>query len=526
MAKKRSGSVMYQPNLGRGMMRGINQFVNALRPTFGPLGRTVIVASTASQPILLDNGNDIAKRITELSGDAENAGAMLTKELMQRQQDATSDGSVTTALLFQKICELGFKYIASGGDAQLLRQNLNKRLPIFMAELERLRYSVQGKNQLVALAKSQCQDQELATELGEIFDVIGPFGRLDIRTHYQTKLHTEYVDGSYWPSEPFSKDMLWHHRTSATLVEPAIFLSDLDFDQTDDLIPIFKAASQRAYSSLLIVARSFSAKATNAMYALMQTSKIRCVAVKLPGLDATEQMATLEDLSILTQAQAFHKAAGLSSKSLKPEQLGQVRRARVKINHVLFTGFSGDISLKKQQLHKLKRQYANNNDAKTRNALQKRISKLTGGSATLWLPDQTKSETKIRKNMAERLASFLRHVLLAGVVPGGGSALFACSCVLKKECPSNPDERAADQILIIALEEPARALLDNANCDPARALISLSKSQQGYGYDITKSKSIKMTDEGILDSFEGQMMAIQNAVKTAALALTVEAFVH
>lgn len=131
-----------------------------------------------------------------------------------------------------------------------MRHNLNKYLPIVVNELERLSQPLQSKGQLIGFAKSHCQDEALATALSEIFDVIGPFGRLDIRTHYQNELRHEFVSGSYWASEPFSKDMLWNSRTSATLVSPAIFLSDLELNQASDLVPLFTTAKEHDFSSL------------------------------------------------------------------------------------------------------------------------------------------------------------------------------------------------------------------------------------------------------------------------------------
>jgi chaperonin GroEL len=527
MAKKKKG-VMYQPRLSEGMRRGINQFVNAVRPTLGPFGRTVLNASLSKHAQVLDNGKDIAKRITALRGDAENAGAMLVREVMQRQHEAVGDGSSTAAVLFQKVYALGYQYIASGGDAQQLRYYLIKYSPVVTEELERLSQPLQSKDQLVGFATSHAQDEALAIALGEIFDVIGPFGRLDVRTHYQNELRHEFVSGNYWASEPFSKEMLWSNRTSATLVNPAVFLSDLELNTASDLLPIFEAARARGNPSLLIVAKLFSKEVTTAMYSLMQASDLRCVAVKLPGTTLAEQITTLEDLSVLTGAGAYHKAAGSLTKNLQAHELGRVRRAVVKVNHFLLTGFGGDVATKKQHLAKLKDKFLKADDPKTRNALQERVATFKGGSATLWLPDHTKSETEFRKSVVQRLASGLRHAMLTGVVPGGGAALFASSYVLenKLQAVTDPDERAALHILIRAVQEPARAILENSGCDLTPALAALAKSQQGYGYDARKGQGVKMVEAGILDGFEVQKMALQGAVQTAALALTVAAFVH
>jgi chaperonin GroEL len=525
MSKKKTG-VIFQPHLGEGMRRGINQVVSAVSPTLGLSGRTVL-HSSSNHTQILDNGKDIAQRITALRGKAENAGAMLVREVMQRQHAATGDGSTTAAVLFQKVYELGYQYLASGGDVQKLRHTLNTYLPLLIQELERLSQKLEGKEQLIGFAKAHCQDEAVATALGEIMDVVGPFGRVDVRTHYQNTLHYEFVNGSYWISEPFSRDMLWNNRTSATLSNPAIFLSDLELNQTRDLLPLFTAATERACPSLMIVARGFSKEATAAMYSLMQSSNVRCVAVKLPGATLTTQMAVLEDLAVLTGGRPYHQAAGSSTKHLAPKHLGQVRRATIRLNHFLLAGFKGDVVPKKEYLSRLKNQFLRAEDAKTRQSVQERIATFVGGSATVWLPDHTKSETEFKKNLTQRLISVLRHALLTGVVPGGGAGLFACSCLLEKKLSSlHDDERAALRILIRALQEPARVLLRNASCDVASALRALAQSSEGYGYDARSGQVVNLINAGILDGLEVQKTALQISVRTAALALTTAAFVY
>jgi chaperonin GroEL len=126
------------------------------------------------------------------------------------------------------------------------------------------------------------------------------------------------------------------------------------------------------------------------------------------------------------------------------------------------------------------------------------------------------------------LVSVLQHALLTGVVPGGGAALFACSCLLEKKLSSLHDdnERAALRILIRALQEPARVLLRNASCDVAPALRTLAQSPEGYGYDARSGQGVTLINAGLLDGLEVQKTALQIAVQTAALALTTAAFVY
>jgi len=46
------------------------------------------------------------------------------------------------------------------------------------------------------------------------------------------------------------------------------------------------------------------------------------------------------------------------------------------------------------------------------------------------------------------------------------------------------------------------------------------------GYDVIGQRIVNIVDAGILDSAAVQKAAIRNAVSTAALALTIDTFVH
>ena len=65
MAKWGTRRVVLQPAVYRNMQRGINQIVNAVRPTLGPLPRVVAVEPTTSakMPELLDSGGVAAQAL-------------------------------------------------------------------------------------------------------------------------------------------------------------------------------------------------------------------------------------------------------------------------------------------------------------------------------------------------------------------------------------------------------------------------------------------------------------------------------
>jgi chaperonin GroEL len=119
--------------------------------------------------------------------------------------------------------------------------------------------------------------------------------------------------------------------------------------------------------------------------------------------------------------------------------------------------------------------------------------------------------------------------MLEGVLPGGGVSLLACRTALQGKLneSSNPDERAAFNILIKAVEAPFRAIMSNSGYEPSEVLARIRlHPNEGCGFDVRSGQVVNMVEAGIFDSAKAQKMATQSAITSAALALTTEVLVQ
>ena len=101
----------------------------------------------------------------------------------------------------------GLKYAASGGHLIKLSQQLLALLPSLLDGLFQQCQSLKGCKMITDYAFSACHDRELADALGGIFEVIGPYGRLDIRKGYTDCLQVDFVSGRFWESRLLSPRM-------------------------------------------------------------------------------------------------------------------------------------------------------------------------------------------------------------------------------------------------------------------------------------------------------------------------------
>jgi chaperonin GroEL len=532
MTERQTQRVVFQPAAYRGMQRGINQIVKAVRPTLGPLPRVVAIDRVvdSQMPELLDSGGTIARRIIELSDRDADMGAMFVRQVLWRVHEQVGDGTATTAVLLQSIYNQGVRYIVSGGNAMLLRRYFEEGMRVILDELSGMTIPVAGKEKLAQVAESICYDPPLAKMLGEIFDIIGEYGQLDIRSGRSRELERKYIEGMYWDGGVLSREMITDHSKLRTEMQnAAILISDLAIADPRQLVSVLEMASQAGIRALLIVASKLSDSATALLLsASRERGEFQVTAVKTPGLTTTDQVGAMEDLGVLTGGRPLVKAAGDTLGRVKLEDLGRVRRAWADRNYLGIVGGKGDARALRAHIVTLRAAFGRATEADARDRLQKRIGKLMGGSATLWVGGATELEIKVRKEVAERTADALRGAVREGVLPGGGVSLLACRPALQHRLDqsTSSDERAAYRILIKAMEAPIRAILTNAGYDASEIMAEIKLADQDHGFDVRSGKVADMAQAGIWDAATVLRTAVHGAVASAALALTTDVLVH
>jgi chaperonin GroEL len=527
-----SPGVVFQPRVSQGMRAGIDQLVGLIAPTLGPLPHVVAsekIGGRHNLPERLDSGGLIARRIIQIPDRDADVGLMYLRHVLWKLQETEGDGTAAAAVMFKTIFDQGLRYIAAGGNPMGLRQYFEEGLHLIFAELDRQTTYLKGKQLLGGLAKTICYDDELAKMLGEIFDIIGAYGRLEVRKGAGQELIREYVEGMYWDSPLRSRGMAnAEHGTRALLENTAILISDLDIDTPQQLIPLLQLALEHNIGQILLVSATLSEKAMGLLHTKSNQEKVFVAAVRIPGHTSTIQQNSLEDLAILTGGRALLKATGDRLESVRVADLGRARRAWADNIAFGIIGGRGDPRKLRGHITRLRQTYQNVSAADDRKHLLERLGKLTGGSATLYIGGSSPTHIEERVELAKRTAEALRGAMREGVVPGGGIALLACSPILEPCFVSaqDPDARAAYHILMQAVESPFRTLVTNAGFRPGKILAEMATAGQGAGFDVMTRKIGSMAEAGIYDSASVIKGAARAAIGGAALCLTTEAIIH
>lgn len=532
MKARQKPGVVFQPDVHQSLQRGITKLVNAIRPTLGPISCGVAIDplnSAETLPEYLDNGGLIARRIIELPDRNEDMGAMLVRSMLVRQSERIGDGTATAAVLFDGVFTAGLRYIAAGGNAVQLRRCLEAALPLILDEIDRMARPLEGQAALTKMALSLCHDEAMAELLGEAFDMIGEYGRLEIREDYGRILRREYVEGTYYHTGLFSRALLPNDAaTTITFENPAIFVSDIEVDDHRELFPVLQTAHAAGVKTLVIIARNLSDKAVSLLVANNKLDKFKVMAVRLPGLNPDERIAALDDLSRLTGATPLLIITGDTPEQVTAADFGHARRVWADMRTFGIVGGQGHPRQLRDHLQRLQASYQKTQDVDDRRRAQARIGTLLGGAVTLWVGGFTEPEINARKSLAERAVLTMRSAIEGGVVPGAGIALLNCQklMLIKLAQAKDTDERAAYRLLIEALAEPARTILHNAGYNPSDILAQVSYEGPDAGFDVMTDRLVNLREAGILDSALILKASVRNAVSTAGLALTIDSLVH
>ncbi len=532
MKARQTPGVVFQPQVHHALQRGIHTLVSAIRPTLGPISGGVAIDhinKSITLPEFIDDGGVIARRIIELPDRDDDIGAMLLRSAITRQSERVGDGIATMAVLFEAIFNGGLRYIAAGGNAMQLRRQLEGALPLVLDALDRMVVQIEGQDALAKLAESLCGEADMARLLGEAFDLVGPYGRLEIREDYGRVLRREYVEGTYYPTGLFSQALMPEPGGAMVMLQnAAVFLCDFEIEDHHTLFPVLQTAHAAGIKALLIVTRSLSDQGVSLLVTNNKLDRIQAVAVKLPGLNPTDRMAALEDLSRLTGAKPFIKEAGETLERVTARDFGTARRLWANTRAFGLVGGGGDPARLREHLRRLKALLHSTEDTEIRKRAQERIAVLLGSSVTLWVGGFTRTEINARKTLAERAARAMRAAMLEGVVPGGGVALLNCRAALeqRRRQSDNDDERMACRLLIEALAAPARALFRNSGYDASEIMARMQQAGPDAGFDVVADQLVNVCEAGIMDSALILKTSLRNAVSTAALALTIDSIVH
>jgi len=504
------------------LKKGVDILADSVRVTLGPKGRPVALDKKWGAPTVVDDGVTIAKEI-ELPDPFENMGAQLVKEAASKTNDACGDGTTTSTVLAAAMISEGFKNIAAGADALGLKRGIEKATSAIMQELKTVSTPVKGRDQIVQVATITAKDSQIGNLIADAMQEVGNDGVITVEESKGTEYETEFVKGMQfdrgYSSAYFVTDTA---RMETVIDDPYILITDKKITAIADILPTLEKILQ-VTKNLLIIAEDVEGEALATLVVNKLRGTMNVLAVKAPGF-GDRRKAMLQDIAILTGGQVISEEIGRKLDAVEIEDLGQARKVVSDKDNTTIVEGKGDPQAIADRIKQLKAQIEETKSDFDREKLQERMARLAGGVAVIKVGAATETEMKEKKHRVEDALAATRAAIEEGILPGGGISLLNSLKVIDSLSLTG-DEATGANIVKKAVEEPIRAIANNAGFDGAVIADAVKKSKPGIGFNASTGEFGEMVNMGIIDPTKVTRAALQNAASIANMVLVTESLV-
>jgi chaperonin GroEL len=507
------------------MLRGVDVLNNAVKATLGPKGRNVILDKSYGAPRITKDGVTVAKEI-ELSDKFENMGAQMVREVASKTNDLAGDGTTTATVLAASIMKEGLKLVAAGMNPMDLKRGIDIAVTAVVKDIERRAKKVQSSEEIGQIGTIAANgDASIGKMIADAMKKVGNEGVITVEEAKTAETELDVVEGMQFDRGYLSPYFITNaEKMVAELEEPYILLHEKKLSSLQPMLPILEAVVQTG-KPLLIVAEDIDGEALATLVVNKLRGGLKVAAVKAPGF-GDRRKAMLEDIAILSGGTLIAEDLGIKLENVTLAMLGRAKRVRIDKENTTIIDGAGKKADIQARIAQIKAQVEDTTSDYDREKLQERLAKLAGGVAVIRVGGSTEVEVKEKKDRVDDAMHATKAAVEEGIVPGGGVALLRAKAAIGKLSGENADVQAGINIVLRALEAPARQIVENAGVEGSVVVGKiLENKSQTFGYDAQTEQYVDMLAAGIVDPAKVVRVALQDAASVAGLMITTEAMV-
>lgn len=505
------------------LIKGVNKLSDSVAITLGPRGRNVIIENKYGSPHITKDGVTVAKDI-ELEDPIENIGAQIVKEVSAKTSDAAGDGTTTATVLAQFIINEGNKALTAGCNPMDIKRGIDKAVAEVVKSLQKQSKEVGDsfeKIEQVATISAN-NDNTIGKLIAEAMEKVKKEGVITIEEAKGTETSVKIVEGMQFDKGYISPYFVTDtEKMEAVYENPYILLYDRK-PLMKDLVPIIEKTHQTGHP-LLIIADDVEGDALAALVINRMKIGLRVVAVKAPGFgDRRKDM--LEDIAILTGGVVITEEKGMRLEDVELEDLGYCDKITIDKDSTTIIGGMGDKDTIAGRIKQIKAAIEKATGEYDREQLEKRLARLAGGIAVIYVGAASEMEMKEKKDRVDDALHATQAAVEEGIIPGGGVGYIKSIGSLEKLEYDNGDERIGIQIVKKSLEQPLRTIVNNSGSGDASVIIRDVKDNPSddFGYNARTERYENLLETGVIDPTKVARVALENAASVGGLFLTTE----
>src|SRR5713226_4135789 len=517
--------IFFHQNARDAILRGVRTLADAVAVTLGPKGRNVVLEKSFGSPTITKDGVTVAKEI-DLENRFENMGAQMVKEVASQTSDKAGDGTTTATVLARSIYEEGLKLVAAGHSPMDLKRGIDQAVELIVGELKKISKPTKSRKEIAQVGTISANgDETIGNIIAEAMDKVGKEGVITVEEAKGLETTLEVVEGMQFDRGYISPYFVTNRERIVVVFEYTDTLTtEKKISTMPDLIPILEQVA-RAGKPLLVIAEEVEGEALATLVVNKLRGTLSACAVKAPGF-GDRRKAMLKDMAVLTGGTVISEELGLKLENATLKDLGRAKKVEAAKENTTIIDGAGDKKLIEARVKQIRVQIEEATSDYDKEKLQERVAKLAGGVALVKVGAATEIEMKDKKARVEDALHATRAAVEEGIVPGGGVAFIRAKQVLEGKLKGdNHDQEAGIKIVMKALEEPLRIIVDNAGAEPSVVLNKVLENEGNFGFNAQTEEFGNMVEMGVIDPTKVARTALQNAASVAGLMLTTDAMV-
>jgi chaperonin GroEL len=526
MAKK----VFYDDDARTRVLGGAKALYDAVKVTYGPKGRNVVIAKGYGGPTVTHDGVTVAEAVDLPENDDETlgykVGAELIKQAASKLNKVAGDGTTTVTVLTYNILEQANRLIAAGHNPMELRKGIESAGAEVIAGLDKLSENIAGKPDRVAeVATISAGDEQIGKLIAGIIEKVGKDGVVTVEASQGLELEAEVVEGfsldKGWSSPFFVTDTA---RQEAVYEKPAIVITDKKISNVAEFLPLIEKLAQAGKKDVVLFADEVEGEALSILILNKLKGVLNTVAVKAPDF-GDRRKEKLQDIATLTGGMVISEDNGMSFENVELDVVGSARKIIVGKDNTTIIEGAGIAKDVKARITQIIAQADNASSEYDKEQYEKRAAALSGKVAVIKVGGATETEIEEKKFRVDDAVAATKAALAEGIVAGGGVTLVNLAANINADGADSIS--AGRQILKTALRVPFTLITANAGLNSEALLAQVESAKLGMGVDVNNpgKELIDVKKAGVIDPTRVTKEAVQNAVSIASTAATMGALV-
>lgn len=532
------------------ILAGAKKIVDAVRVTLGPLGRNVIIAQSAvidygvhNLPLLVTkDGYTVARAFDISNAPFEKVGVLMIKECTSQTVLQAGDGTTTCAILALAILEKGIELINAGANPIEIKKGIDKAVEYVVLELKKMAIPVAGNVERIrqVATVSANNDSAIGNLIADAFAKIGDYGVIRIEEAKGVETEIKIAEGLQidrgWVSPFFINN---REKQTCEYDNPLILLYQNRITHHTQ----YQTAVGLAISMgrpLVIICEDADEEGLATLVMNKQLGAIQCCVVRSPefGLKRTEAM---EDIAISTGGKYISDSKGVSIKEIDASYFGQAKKVVISKDETVIIEGVYDEKMFEDLVNELKMNLTQAKGEDEKLSIEKRIARLTGGIAVIYVGGATETEMKEKKDRVEDAVMATKAAISEGFICGGGTSFLRVPNMIDGALSW---EDKGNDLVFEALSEPLKQICENAGIDSTKIIndvissgkevgrigmgkdsLAYSWGGNNYGYNAKTNQIEDLVESGIIDPVKVLRCALQNAASSAGMILTSECMI-